>query len=87
MQEPRFGFADSAGYQQREFIRDGFGNTRGNLLLRFESALRSLYEAKEGVSVALAWGFVSADVAYAAMQSMESLGGRVFGLVRRQTWT
>ena len=49
----------------------------------FESALGSLYEARTGVRVALAWGFVTADAAQAVLQSMESLGGRVLGLVRR----
>ena len=49
----------------------------------FESALGSLYEARAGVRVAVAWGFVAADAAQAVLQSMESLGGRVFGLVRR----
>ncbi len=55
----------------------------GNARLRFESALGSLYEARAGVRVALAWGFVAADAAQAVLQSMELLGGRVFGLVRR----
>ena len=49
----------------------------------FESALGSLYEARAGVRVAMAWGFVTADAAQAVLQSLESLGGRVFGLVRR----
>jgi hypothetical protein len=49
----------------------------------FESALGSLYEAKAGVRVALAWGFVTADAAHVVLQSLESLGGRVFWLVRR----
>ena len=49
----------------------------------FESALGSLYEARAGVRVALAWGFVTAGAAQAVLQSMELLSGRVFGLVRR----
>ena len=64
-------------------LAEGFGNGRGNSRLRFESALGSLYEARTGVRVAVAWGFVGADAAQAVLQSMESLGGRVFGLVRR----
>jgi len=64
-------------------LAEGFGAAKGNSRLRFESALGSLYEAKAGVRVALAWGFIAADAADAALQSMESLGGRVFGLVRR----
>ena len=64
-------------------LAEGFSASKGNSRLRFESALGSLYEAKAGVRVALAWGFVSEDVARVALHSMESLGGRVFGLVRR----
>jgi len=64
-------------------LAEGFGAAKGNSRLRFESALGSLYEARAGVRVALAWGFVTADAAQAVLQSMESLGGRVFGLVRR----
>ena len=60
-------------------LAEGFGASRGNSRLRFESALGSLYEARAGVRVALAWGFVTADAAQAVLQSMESLGGRVFG--------
>ena len=44
----------------------------------------TLYEARAGVRVALAWGSVTSDAAQGVLQSMESLGGRVFGLVRRQ---
>ena len=64
-------------------LAEGFGNGRGNSRLRFESALGSLYEARAGGRVALSWGFVTSEAAQGALQSMESLGGRVFGLVRR----
>ena len=47
--------------------------------LCFELALGSLCEANARMRVVPAWGFVAADAAEAVLQSMELLGGRVFG--------
>ncbi len=59
------------------------GNAGGNSRVRFESALGSLYEAKAGIQLAIAWGYISQAAAEAVVESMNCLGGRVFGLVRR----
>jgi len=59
------------------------GNAGGNSRVRFESALGSLYEAKAGIQLAIAWGYVSQAAAVGVIESMNCLGGRVFGLVRR----
>jgi len=62
---------------------EAHGNARGNTRVRFESALGSLYEARTGIELAIAWGYLSQAAAREALQSMHSLGGRLYGLVRR----
>ena len=64
-------------------LAEGFGNSSGNARLRFETALGSLNEAKTAVRVAVAWGYFSNDTAAVMLESLSSLGGRIFGLVRR----
>jgi four helix bundle protein len=64
-------------------VSEGFGSAAGNARLRFESARGSLYEAHAGIRVAIAWGYFSAEDAAAALEAMDRLGGRVFGLARR----
>lgn len=64
-------------------IAEGFGTVAGNARLRFETARGSLNEAQAGIRVAVAWGYVSDDAASEVLQSMNVLGGRVYGLVRR----
>lgn len=59
------------------------GNAGGNSRVRFESALGSLYEAKAGIQLAIAWGYISEAASEQVLESMHCLGGRVFGLVRR----
>jgi len=51
--------------------------------LRFETALGSLNEAQAAIRVAVAWGYFTQGAANAAVESMNSLGGRIFGLARR----
>jgi four helix bundle protein len=63
-------------------ISEGFGSAAGNARLRFESARGSLYEARAGIRIAVAWGYVSAEHAAEALVALDRLGGRVFGLVR-----
>ncbi len=62
---------------------EGFATVGGNARLRFETALGSLHEARTGIRVAVAWGYVRCDAASALMESLNSLGGRIFGLTRR----
>jgi four helix bundle protein len=64
-------------------LEEGFGHSGGNARLRFESALGSAREAHAGLRVALAWGYVSPELAHPALQSLNSLVGRVRGLARR----
>ena len=51
--------------------------------MRLESALGSLYEAQAGIRLAIAWGYFSQAAANEALGSMNRLGGRVYGLVRK----
>ena len=64
-------------------LSEAFGCTGGNARVRFETALGSLNEAKTAIRVAVAWGYFSNDAAAATLESLRSLGGRIFGLVRR----
>ena len=59
------------------------GNAGGNSRVRYESSLGSLYEAQAGVRLAVAWGYLSQAAANAVLESMNCLGGRVYGLVRK----
>ena len=63
-------------------VAEGFGSAAGNARLRFESARGSVYEARAGIRIAVAWGYVSAEDAAEALGALDRLGGRVFGLVR-----
>ena len=64
-------------------LSEGFGSQAGNARLRFESARGSLYEAHAGIRVAIAWGYLSVPEAVQALEALDQLGGRVFGLSRR----
>jgi len=64
-------------------VSEGFGSAAGNARLRFESARGSLYETQAGLRMAVAWGYLSAEQAAPALEAMDRLGGRVFGLCRR----
>ena len=62
---------------------EGLGTRSGNSRLRFETALGSLREARAGVRIAVAWGYVTDSAVMALVESLDSLGGRLFGLGRR----
>jgi four helix bundle protein len=64
-------------------LAEGFGTAAGNARLRFETARGSLCEAHAGIGIAIAWGFVSADVAAPALAAIDALGARVYGLSLR----
>ena len=64
-------------------LAEASGNQAGNARLRYETARGSLYEARAALRVAVAWGFVAADGTRGVLESMDALGGRVFGLSRR----
>ncbi len=55
----------------------------GNTRVRLESALGSLYEAQAGIRLAIAWGYFSQVAANEVLASMNCLGGRIYGLVRK----
>jgi len=63
-------------------LAEGFGCTGGNRRLRFETALGSLKESPAAIRVALAWGYFSQTAAAETVESLDALGGRVFGLAR-----
>jgi len=46
------------------------GNAGGNSRVRFESALGSLYEAKAGIQLAIAWGYISQTAAVEVVESI-----------------
>jgi len=62
---------------------EGRGAVAGNSRLRFETALGSLYEAQAGIRLAVAWGYISQRATDELLASMDRLGGRVYGLVRK----
>jgi four helix bundle protein len=64
-------------------LAEGFGNSGGHSRLRFETALGSLKEAQTALQVGIAWGHVSRPCTEEALRSLNSLGGRIYGLVRR----
>jgi four helix bundle protein len=64
-------------------LAEGFGTEGGNARLRFETTRGSLYEARAGILVAVAWGYVSEEGARPVLDAIDALGGRVFGLARR----
>lgn len=64
-------------------VGEAAGNTAGNARLRFESALGSLYEARAGLQVAVAWGYTSAASCAEALAQSDRLGARLYGLARR----
>jgi len=59
------------------------GNAGGNTRVRLESALGSLYEARTGIRLAVNWGYFSQASANETLASLDRLGGRVFGVLRR----
>jgi four helix bundle protein len=64
-------------------LAEAAGSAGGNARLRFETARGSLYEARAGLRVAVAWGFVSASACAAALEAGDRLGARLYGLARR----
>jgi four helix bundle protein len=64
-------------------LGEGLGNTAGNSRQRFQSALGSLYEARAGLRVAAAWGYVSAAGCAEVLAGSDRLGARLYGLARR----
>ena len=64
-------------------LAEGFGCSSGNQRLRFETALGSLKEAQAAIRIAVPWGYFSQSAAAETVASLHTLGGRVFGLVRR----
>ena len=64
-------------------LAEGFGCTGGSARARFETAQGSLKEARTGFRVAVAWRYIPQSATTELLESMQSLGGRVFGLCRR----
>jgi len=64
-------------------VAEGWGSQGGNARLRYQSARGSVYEARAALRVAISWGYVSAESAAAVLESIDTLGGRVYGLARR----
>jgi len=63
-------------------VAEGAGVAGGNARLRFQSALGSLYEARAGMRVALAWGYVLAASCREALAASDRLGARLYALAR-----
>ena len=65
-------------------LSEGFGVAGGHARVRFETALGSLKEARTGIQVAIAWGYVTEASCSEVLECIDSLGGRVFGLTRKR---
>ena len=55
-------------------VAEAAGSTAGNARIRWETALGSLYEARAGLRVGVAWGYVSAVASAAALEASDRLG-------------
>jgi four helix bundle protein len=64
-------------------VAEAQGNAGGNTRVRYESALGSLYEARAGVLLAVAWGYASRGTVAQLLGALDCLGGRVFGLAKK----
>jgi len=64
-------------------LAEGFGVAGGRARVRFETAHGSLHEARAGIRLAVAWRYVTGAACTEALTSLDALGARVFGLVRR----
>ena len=64
-------------------VAEGVGCAGGNSRLRFQSALGSLYEARAGLRLGVAWGYVAEEACAEALASSDRLGARLYGLARR----
>jgi four helix bundle protein len=64
-------------------VAEATGNQAGNARLRYDSARGSLYEARAGLRIAIAWGYVATESASEVLDVLDALGGRLFGLARR----
>ena len=62
---------------------EGLGTRSGKSRLRFETALGSLRETRTGVRIAVSWGYVAPAAVAVLLESLDALGGRVFGMARR----
>jgi four helix bundle protein len=62
---------------------EALGNSGGNTRLRLQSALGSLYEARAGFRLAVAWRYVSGEEGAAVLAGSDRLGARLYGLARR----
>ena len=58
------------------------GVSAGNARLRWQTALGSLYEARAGLRLGIAWGFLSASASAAALEASDRLGARLYRLSR-----
>jgi four helix bundle protein len=64
-------------------LAEAQGVASGNARLRYETALGSLYEARAGLQLALAWGYFTESDAAEALLSLHRLGARVYGMSKR----
>src|SRR5690242_18273940 len=55
-------------------VAEALGNGGGNTRLRVQSALGSLYEARAGLRLAVAWGHVSAEQCAEVLAASDRLG-------------
>ncbi len=59
-------------------VAEALGNGGGNTRLRLQSALGSLYEARAGLRLAVAWGYVSAEECAQILAANDRLGARLY---------
>ena len=63
-------------------LAEAFGTQKGHERVRLETALGSLYEARHGARLAVAWGYVGDGEVKPVLAALDRLGGRIFGLMR-----
>jgi four helix bundle protein len=63
-------------------LAEGAGSAGGNARLRFQSALGSLYEARAGLRLGIAWGYIPAADCTTLLANCDRLCARVYGLSR-----
>ncbi len=64
-------------------VAEAIGNSAGNSRLRFQSALGSLYEARAGLRLAAAWGYIPVNSCAEVLAGSDRLGARLYGLAGR----
>jgi len=64
-------------------VSEAFGGQAGNARLSFRRALAELYESQAALQLGAAWGYVPEQQVHAAIDMLDALGARLYGLSQR----